>query len=53
MKESHAYSSHRTSRSRHIIPLRRFLEGVFNQDLRNFFAESCFEVIINILSVHV
>ena len=36
--------SHRTSRSRHIIPLRRFLEGVFGQDLRSFFAESCFEV---------
>ena len=36
--------SPRTSRSRHIIPFRRFLEGVFGQDLRSFFAESCFEV---------
>lgn len=34
----------RTARHAHIIPLRRFLEGVMEMDLREFFAETCFEV---------
>ena len=28
----------------HILPLRRFLETVTNQDLRNFYAADCFEM---------
>ena len=34
----------RTARKAHIIPLRRFLEAILQQDLRNFFSETCFEV---------
>ena len=41
----HIIPSCRTLRSRHIIPFRRFLEGIFELDLRSFFAESCFEVL--------
>ena len=33
-----------TSRSEHILPVRRFLEAALDKDLRSFFAESCFEV---------
>ena len=34
----------RTARKAHVIPLRRFLEAILHQDLRNFFSETCFEV---------
>ena len=37
-------SLYRTARKAHIIPLRRFLEAILHQDLRNFFSETCFEV---------
>ena len=34
----------RTARKAHVIPVRRFLEAILQQDLRNFFSETCFEV---------
>ena len=34
----------RSARRIHLIPLRRFLEAVLQADLRDFFAETCFEV---------
>ena len=36
----------RTSRSRHIVPVRKFLENVFEEDLRGYLPEKCFEVTI-------
>ena len=35
----------RTQRKIHQIPVRRFLEAIFQTDLRSFFAENCFEVV--------
>ena len=34
----------RTSRLRHVLPLRRFLESIVGQDLRRFLPETCFQV---------
>ncbi|XP_064406922.1 FAD-dependent oxidoreductase domain-containing protein 2-like [Halichondria panicea] len=36
-----------TNRQDHILLLRRFIEGALNTDLRSFFAESCFEMMLN------
>ena len=36
----------RTERKDHVIPVRRFFEAVFNADLRSFFAETCFQLIM-------
>eukprot|EP00731_Ephydatia_muelleri_P029142 Em0020g786a len=35
-----------TQRRLHQIPMRRFLEAIFQTDLRSFFAENCFEYIL-------
>ena len=34
----------RTARNSHIIPLRRFVESLFQEDLRDFTIDSCFKV---------
>ena len=35
---------HRTARRGHIVPMRRYIESIFKQDLRDFTITSCFEV---------
>ena len=47
----------RTSRNSHVIPLRRFVELPFKEDLRGFPIDSCFKVnkdsaLINCMTVH-
>ena len=36
----------RTQRTNHVIPVRRFFEAVFGADLRSFFAQTCFQLIL-------
>ena len=36
----------RTQRTDHVIPVRRFFEAVFGADLRSFFAQTCFQLIL-------
>ena len=40
----HIFPTNRTARRGHIVPMRRFVESVFDQDLREFAITSCFEV---------
>jgi thioredoxin reductase len=35
-----------TQRTDHVIPVRRFFEAVFSADLRSFFAQTCFQLIL-------
>jgi hypothetical protein len=35
-----------TQRKDHVIPVRRFFEAVFGADLRSFFAQTCFQLIL-------
>ena len=36
----------RTQRTNHVILVRRFFEAVFGADLRSFFAQTCFQLIL-------
>lgn len=35
----------------HLVPLRRFLESVFDSDMRSFYAETCFKVALTYQNV--
>lgn len=41
-----SFMYYRTERKGHVIPVRRFFEAVFSADLRSFFAQTCFQLIL-------